>query len=281
MADLTLLMERASAGDREATRAFFKSFFITPLFVPDRHQPIPPKKDITYPSEFNYLLGVESEGRYIVPAFTSPELLAEWGGNLVYREITGERLLHVIPEEWYCVLNPGQEVEKEFTPWEIAQLRLGEGAIQEILDELALADSLIVRKTVGVMEGEGLALREALTEHARQIPPIRHLYLLKEECEDEEERVTIRYVVGVAVAASYSGQLDQHVEGVRRVCRIVQIGDTDVQVLGGLEGTHTLLLSMFQGVKPFYSVKKEPLDGLKAAIEAGYDSLTRFFTRRS
>lgn len=280
MADLTLLMERASAGDREATRAFFSELFQARLYIPDRHQPGTPMKEVPYPSNFNYLLGVEAEERFIVPAFTSEQFLIEWGGHLIFREMTGERLLQTIPDGWYCVLNPGQEVEKEFTPWEIEQLRLGPEAIQEILDELAMDESLVIRRTVPLRAGEAGGLRASLEEYGQRTPAVRHLYLLKEESEDEREKISIKYIVGVAIHSAESAKLDEYVEEIRALSRIAQMGDTEVAVYGGLEGTHTLLLSMFKGVDPLYSSSQESLEGLKSAIEAGYDALRRFFTRR-
>lgn len=249
-------MELASHGDREGMARFYRAFLSGPLFVPDRYQDPPLPASAEYPNDLVHVLGVRVQSRTLVPCFSSPDLLAEWSGRpLSFKTMTGQALLGAVPDEWWLCLNPGQEVEKEFSPWEITELRAGPESIPEVIDDLLKTETVRTVETVETGEADHPQLRAALREQARSEPAIAALYLLRERGEDAEGNETSTLLLGVAVSREAQARLEQITEALRTVARQKLIGDEEVRVLGGVESTESLMLRMFENSAPFYRRK--------------------------
>jgi len=77
------------------------------------------------------------DDRKVLPIFTSAESALEWGQErFVLSSIPFQLLLDLAPGDLWYHLNPGDEVGKEFSPWELERLKLGAEAIDEILSEI-------------------------------------------------------------------------------------------------------------------------------------------------
>lgn len=77
---------------------------------------------------------VALEGRRYLPFFASEENLHAWLGPAApFRKVSLEKILYSVKGETWLYLEPNQEYGKEFSPWEIEQLRLGPGAIEDLV----------------------------------------------------------------------------------------------------------------------------------------------------
>lgn len=138
MSNLTQLAEQAFNGDRTACRSFLRSFLQTELLIPDRKQHQTLSGIVEPPSPFFPFFAFESEGETFVPVFEHEEQIASFTlAPLSHRRYLGRQLFGLVPSSWWVVFNPGSEVEKVFSPWEISLLRSGsEEAIAEVVAEL-------------------------------------------------------------------------------------------------------------------------------------------------
>src|SRR5262245_14534021 len=104
----------ASDGDENAARSFYSLYLTHNFIVPERYQDYQLNHVPSYPNDFVNVLGVQSDSRVIVPAFTDLALLKDWcHQELRYKELTGSKLLELMPADWWICINPGDEVEKE------------------------------------------------------------------------------------------------------------------------------------------------------------------------
>jgi hypothetical protein len=135
---LTVLSKEAFEGNRSSCEQFLRQFLDTELIVPDRHQSNIQSTNPEPFSPFYPFFSYEFEGETFIPCFEKEEQLTEWCSKpLTYRRSLGLRLIDLIPPNCWLVFNPGSEVEKPFSPWELSLLRLGsDEAIAEVISEL-------------------------------------------------------------------------------------------------------------------------------------------------
>jgi hypothetical protein len=135
---LTVLSKEAFEGIRSSCEEFLRQFLDTELIVPDRHQPNIQSTNPEPFSPFFPFFCYEFEGETFIPCFEKEEQLTEWCSKpLTYRRSLGLRIIDLIPPNCWLVFNPGSEVEKPFSPWELSLLRLGSAeAITEVISEL-------------------------------------------------------------------------------------------------------------------------------------------------
>jgi len=135
---LTLLSKEAFEGARSSCEAFLRQFLETELIVPDRQQTNVQSSSQEPFSSFFPFFSYEFEGETFIPCFEKEDQVTEWCSKpLTYRRSLGLRLIDLIPPNCWLVFNPGSEVEKPFSPWEISLLRLGsDEAIAELISEL-------------------------------------------------------------------------------------------------------------------------------------------------
>ena len=244
----------ALEGDREARRAFFTAFLSGPLFVPERTQDTLLSHQPAYPHDLVTVLGIQDGERVVVPVFSSADAVAAWfGKELKFKTWTGERLVGIAPDGWWLALNPGQEIEKEISPWEIQQLRSGAAAIDSILEELGDDGEKVVRpvELVTPAPDELPMLREKLVAFANTDERVRALYLLKERGKDLDDNDIDTILVGADVTSRSLADLDALRAALRNTAELQMIGGDRLRVSVGA-GIESLALGVFKSSTPFF-----------------------------
>lgn len=109
-----------SEGNTDAVNKFYVTLFRTNLYMPVKlnsssQEPFTP-------------LYVQQDEHFFVPIFDSIERLHEWAGaqheKIDHVEITGEAVLRGLGSKAYLCLNVGTPFYKEFSPEEIARLKM-------------------------------------------------------------------------------------------------------------------------------------------------------------
>lgn len=139
MAELSELLISAAAGnEQKAATEFFRALLRAQVYVVYANAASESPSIIGQGSADSLgLLSVKLQGRVLVPIFTEEAMATAWSEG---RYRVGPRefksLIWGLGDSTWVYLNPSQEVGKEFSPWEIEQLRKGEDALEEIVSEL-------------------------------------------------------------------------------------------------------------------------------------------------
>ncbi len=139
MAELTNLLNKAAAGnEKQSATDFFRALLSSQVFVVYANAASESPTIVGQGSADSLgLLSVKLQGRVLVPVFTEETMATFWSEG---RYRVGPRefksLIWGLGDSTWVYLNPSQEVGKEFSPWEIEQLRKGEDALEEIISEL-------------------------------------------------------------------------------------------------------------------------------------------------
>lgn len=247
-------MLRASEGNEQAAEKFYRAFFGCNFFVPERYQQQQLRNPPDYPNDFVNVLGVKNaDGAVLVPIFTKAENIERWAGQgLVHKEMSGTKLLELVPKGWSLCINPAGEVEKEISPWEIELLRGGESGIPAIMDELFSAELIETLMLHPVKDDEYSELKSTLIQEASKIAEVQALYLLKEEGKDLEDKIVYSVVLGIETSAESHEDVVEIKETLGAVADRVQIGGDPVRVRIGDSVKDNVMLGIFLEIKPFY-----------------------------
>ena len=244
-------MQEALAGSFEAGRRFFLAFLQGPIYVPERRQIHPLTEAPSYPNDFVNILGIQDKERAVVPAFSRLEHVEQWfGGNLECKTLSGLELIKLVPADWWICFNPGREVEKEISPWEIDQLRGGEEGIGAVLAEIFLtgpAQTLSVRT---LRDNEHAAVRAALKSLADARPEISSIYLLIEEGRDADENPIETLLIGLEIDSSNLRVVEDIRCAALSLAQKAEIGGNPVKVYAGGAGGK-IALKALEGSPPF------------------------------
>jgi hypothetical protein len=260
---LERLMVAALEGGREAIEAFYRELFRSTLFVPNRFQAMPLSDSPTYPNEFLDLLGVRDRERVVIPAFTHPELIRDWSGTeFAYREISFVDLAGLAPDGWWVVLNPGSDIEKEFSAWELEQFRSGDQALPILVEE-ALAHEVEPGLSFCEVAPEFSSVKELLRQFASAESAIQALYLVQRDRQGDGEGLPT-LVLGVSTDNIAQAGRDRVRGEIVAVAERALIGSATVQVMlgGALESS---MFEVFKGFTPFYQ-RRDPLTGAFAKV---------------
>ncbi len=242
----------ALEGDRAAAQSFFEAFLREVLFVPERRQAQKMSDEPRYPDEFLNILGVQDKERVLVPAFSRPEMIPEWcGSELATRRITGTELLKLLPSDWWICINPGADVEKELSPWEIDQLKEGSAGIPAVLDEIyqdAIVEPLEVR---AVEAHEYPSLHDSLRSFAEKNPAISKMYLIRQSGKDADETIIHKLLLGLEVDAAQD-RVDTLKDEAQNLVDRCQVGNDKVSVYSTIAGRGDMSFGLFGKSEPFY-----------------------------
>ncbi len=245
-------MTKAMLGSRDATEEFYKRFLKGPVVVPERYQSPKIEETVTYPNEFTNILGLEDRGQVFVPAFTSAELMKDWCQmDLKYKTLSGQELLSLVPESWWVWLNPGSEVEKEFSPWEIQELKNGPAGIPAVLDEICAAEPAETISISQLGETEYQNTKNALVDLSSRTPEVNKLFLAKEECLNEDDQKTYTVLVGIETTACSALEIEKLKSSFQAAAEKTLIGGDPVKTFVGAGG-NSVILGLFRGIKPCY-----------------------------
>jgi len=248
--EIGALLAAAAAGDSAAVRRFYTALIAGPLFVPERQQERPLTDSPRYPNDFVNILGVQDRERVVVPVFSDASLIEQWCGvQLRYRSMSGTQLFQLLPDGWWLTINPGAEVEKEISPWEVDLLRGGTASIGALAEELEAerASSTVQLQVPGPDEYAGL--REALAVIAPTLPELKHLFLLREVGQRTWLLVGAEVEAGREVAERIGATLQAEANR-------AQIGAEPVRVLAGGTDDRTMILGLFKRTAPFYTAAR-------------------------
>ena len=251
-------LQTAALGSKQAARLFFESLLTFPLFVPERYQAQPLSNAPSYPNDFVSILGVQDRDRAAVPAFTRKEHVLEWcGAELECKQLTGEELFALVPQGWWLVLNPGRDVEKEFSPWEIAELRNGTEGIAAVLEEIFAEDIIETLDVKPVSESGCPALCAALRRAAEADSSISAIRLFREEGKDADGNPAAQILIGVEAPTLDSPQLDALQEKIRAAAAPCQIGNDPFKVIVSRDMQNSPALGLFKDAPPLYRRKQK------------------------
>lgn len=244
---------QAASGSKEGAELFFKALLEGPLFVPDRYQSAPLSDSPQYPNDFVHVLGIQDGNRVIVPVFSHAHYIEEWcGTDLQFKSYSGTTLLSKIPEDWWVIVNPGQDAEKEISPWEAQTLKGGPEGIAEVLDDL-FAEEVIEPLALEVpSESEYSSLRSALASSLPTIPEIARAFLLKELGKNIEGEDSVQILIGLEIPTNDLTVLDRVKDQVAQVAQPCQIGDDPVKIIVGSDAREGIALGLFKDAEPIF-----------------------------
>jgi len=240
--ELERRMEQALEGVPGGTKAFLEGFLQSIIFIPTRHQQHPLSDAPVYPNDLFELLAIQDKERVIIPAFTQVDMIKDWCGNdLLYRKLQVKTLLERVPDEWWLVLNPGMQIEKEFSPWEIEQLRHGPDGIAEVLDDFEENAEQLEPADVAAVTDDYAGLRKGLLEFFESNQNISRIYLLRSLKDDNDS-----LLIGIRVKSEDEQLVEELRDSCQRMATKELIGAEDIKVLAALEDQPELALGIFQ-----------------------------------
>lgn len=270
------LMAEAGRGAPLAIRDFYNEVSRGDLVVPERSADPRLTAGVEYPNPFLTVLGVKVEARVLVPIFTRPELISQWCGmTLPYRSMSLGFLAKLIPPDWWACLNPGQEVEKEFSPWELE--RLQSGHIEEILSDIAENSEELFFTVAPVIDEQYNHLKSELIEAAKIHPEIRRMYLFQETKapENEEDLRFKDLVVGVIVDKIAAAKVQLIADKILASGRIILIGSTTkLRLVWAQEEESSMVAKLLSRLTPIY---ESPIAEEPGLIVRGMKFFTRHF----
>ncbi|MFM1847376.1 MAG: SseB protein N-terminal domain [Pseudomonadota bacterium] len=251
LTELERAMFDALEGDGRAARLFFERLLESKFFVPERHQDRVLSDSPVYPNDLLNVLGIKAPGRVIVPVFTRSELIEAWCGvSLRHRTIGFPELLKILPDEWWVCLNPGAEVEKEISPWELGLLKGGTGVIDELIEEFNAENAAPTVQIRAPKEGEYGELQRGLSNVAENEKEIARLFILRED--GGESRAPI-VLIGVECFSSERRVLDRIKGEIEAEAARGLIGGDSARVLVGGKETNNFALTLFSRAEPFFA----------------------------
>ena len=134
--ELTRALEAAADEIPGALGDFFRILMKSSIYVPLKSEP---KKEIPIlgnlqTEDLGFMTVPGGEEEQILPIFSEESFVSTWAEReLFFTDCEFRKLIWVLGEGTLLHLNPGQEIGKEFSRWEIDQLKRGEGAIDEIV----------------------------------------------------------------------------------------------------------------------------------------------------
>lgn len=254
--------EAAYTGRRDAVERFFQALFDGPLYIPRRYQSQPMSDSPEYPGDFVDVLGITDDDRVIVPVFSNPDSIEEWCGNpLQWRSLNGIEAAKIIPDDWWVVINPGSDIEKELSPWEIERLREGIEALPELVTE-ALSDREVDPMQVRPCSSDEFeaplnALRNFITHDTR----FNTLYALVEENTAADGSAVATLLIGIAVSNDVPGATFATVQDeLDALIAPFMIGGQPKKIFLGYDVNKSVMLGIFKGSEPLYQRSAKDTD---------------------
>ncbi len=133
--DLNTALIKASEGQEEDVKAFFAALLECKLFIPSvtNAKATPTIGHTKNEEDTNYVF-IDYEESRCTPVFSSEENLREWAEKEIpFVEEEFSQFLWKMPHNTWAYLNPGQDVGKELSPWELELLKLGPDSFDELV----------------------------------------------------------------------------------------------------------------------------------------------------
>ena len=224
-------LETAVLGDREAIASFYLALLNGPLYSIKRQQAQPVSNSPKYPSDLFPFLAVQDQAKVVLPIFSRPQKIFEWSSQeFAWQETSAKQLFQLIPADWYICVNPGSDVEKELTPWEIQELNSGPESIAGLVEEIASAEDLSDASVSLVSENEYQELKQALKECAKGHPELLSMQLMREtQATQEPQDSTL--ILNICLANGSSEKSKQIQNELSAISKKYLIGAENIKVL--------------------------------------------------
>lgn len=236
---LEQLLLDAEQGDRSAVKEFYSRLLDARVFVPLRAQKQLLSDQAHYPNSFFSLLALQAEGRSVVPCFTREELILEWCGlTLAFEKLPVSQLIQRLPERWWIVINPGQQVEKELSPWEIAQLMHGSDAVDGLVEEATIDLGPDPEQLFQELPADGTifdSMKGLLLDRAGRESAIETIFILQQQAKDSQTAEKV--YVGVELSSDTQEQPERLQSVIEQDLFPLVVGATDLRVLVTKKGS--------------------------------------------
>ena len=254
--DILRLMEESTSGDRSTLESFYTAFLECEFVIIKRASQAASPREPKYPTEFFPFLGIRGGDKTWLPIFTGPAALNEWSTQeMESQTILGREVLERIPGEWWLALNPGNEISKEFSPWEISTLRSGPEGIKAAAED-QMPSLVLEQEYSELKESDFPGLSGAIKETGAEHPSISFIKVAKETSVDSDGKaVSEKGLIGVSCEIGTSpGDLERiRSECLAKVSPLF-IGGFDLDVLAGI-GESPLSLGRLKAFEPIYKKK--------------------------
>jgi hypothetical protein len=246
MDNLTSLLEAAAKGKAEAAKSFLETLLKSDVQVPlkvgaDNKKDTPKKLS-------QDLLTVNVDGRTVLPIFSSDLALTNWADEMPLGSTTvafAELINLVDPTHWLH-LDPNQEFGKELSPWELALLRKGVEALDEILAELDFNEGFEVENS----SKEYLELKHHFSVLFEAYPWVKEAFLVKATHGEDKTQP----LLGLKLLPKPSAEVrDDKREQLRSEIDSIALDQgINIQLVDDLGETNSPNQRLFKDINPFY-----------------------------
>lgn len=263
---LTRALSNAADGRPGAAATFFSALLRSTVYLPKHPQG--PAKHVrnatiigkTSLSKLGYLT-VTTDDFEVLPIFSELDFVGQWAGEELEAEAKElKSLLWVLGPHVMIHLNPGQEVGKELTPWEIEQLRLGEDAIPDLvaaLDEDEGEDEILVYSSDPSFDSLKFKLRPILEIYDE----LREAFLVTVK---ESESSDAQPVVGLRYAGADPTKRQYIRRELEEAAREYLPSHLSLIVIDDLDSPQSIHLGFFSDATPFYLALGEHVEDARA-----------------
>lgn len=251
---IELAIERASDGEAEAVASFFEILLECTLYVPKRFQKAPLSNAPIYPNEFLDILGIQDGERVVVPVFTRENFVHDWSGqDFIVRSLRASDLFELMPDGWWIDLNPGSDVGKELSAWEVSELKLGREAIPSLVQEL-VADEVSQPIEIEFMSDQNkLPWMDVIVEFATSKEKILSLYFAREIRQTIEKEISHVFLIGIESAAESVEEMELLRDEIQALAEKELIGADPVRSYIGRSRDESVALGLFKNCPALYS----------------------------
>lgn len=258
-------LKDSSAGSAEALNRFYQTLLDAEVVVPDRSNSdsLKGSEGVDYPRSSIPWFAVKSktsdveqgskpEDRNIIPFFSSPTGIELWCGRpLNHSLILFKSFLQSVPEDWWLCLNPGSELEKEFSPWEIALLKQGIEALPEIIADWQDQRDHRSANVEPLAKEQYPLVVKCLEEFGSAEKKVRAISALLEtsQTEDGESRSIL---IGCEVSGANETELIELTDRLNNVLRLTTIGEDPFRVFTSSEDHPDPFFSIFNYIPPVF-----------------------------
>lgn len=135
---------------------------------------------------------VDFQQKRILPIFSTENAFLEWAQQqeieAVYKSF--KSLVWVVGEEVWLHLNPGQEVGKEFSPWEIESLKDGREGVDDLVAEL-MSEHQAIEIEVDSGSSQFAGLKKKIATILEAYPQVKEAFLISFKKNEEDDPIPL------------------------------------------------------------------------------------------
>ncbi len=278
---LSFLLQCAADETEDAAETFFIELLKGKVFVAVDPNAEAPKDPILVGEGRRHLkqsgyMVVSYEGSLTLPIFTEESFVGDWlDTQCVITEVEFSKLLWYLGAEDWLYINPGQELGKEITPWEIEQLRRGPEGIPDLVE--ALKEEFDEELTVENNPENLGKLRSKLLPLLELYPELIEAFLVtirEGEKGDEKPTLGLRYrritdAKRMYLRSEFDNLSKEHLPGHQQLFLVDDLGEPN-----------SPNIRLFEGATPIYigpaAAHAEPTESL---MEKAKSRMMRMFTK--